>query len=414
MKSAGIQCGHIDDQLLSVQEAQSALLDGVSTLHRTEQVTLSELSGRVLAVDVCSRINVPGFDNSAMDGYAIATVDKQDLPLRYRVTQRIPAGTVGKSLALGEAARIFTGAPVPAGANAVVMQEEVQCDADEILIKRNICVGENIRPCGNDIREGEVILKVGRRLAPQDIALIASVGLETVSVYKKIKVGVFFTGDELVKPGESIQPGQIYNSNRYALTALLHGLGCEVICLGNVEDTLIATCHALESLSGQCNLVMTTGGVSVGEEDHVKPAVEKLGKLSLWRIAMKPGKPLAFGHVYDIPFIGLPGNPVSSFVTFLLFARPVVLKMQGRSSVMPRLYPVQAGFDWKRSKPRREFVRVCINYNGTTPIAKLYPKQGSDVLSSIVWADGLLEVPELSCFNKGEWLNFISFNEVIA
>lgn len=414
MNNMVIDCGQVGDVLLSVEEARLALLDGVSSISQKENIRLSDLKGRVLAEDVCSTINVPGFDNSAMDGYAIISHPGQDLPQRYRITQRITAGSTGVPLSTGETARIFTGAPIPEHANAVVMQEEVQREGDEAIIKRAIDIGENIRPCGNDIHKGEVILKAGHRLKPQDIALIASVGLASVSVYKKINVGVFFTGDELVKPGDSIQPGQIYNSNRYALTSLLQGLGCEVIDLGNVEDTLQATCLALDSLSDKCDLIMTTGGVSVGEEDHVKPAVEKLGKLSLWRIAMKPGKPVAFGKVHETPFIGLPGNPVSSFVTFILFARPVILKMQGDSNLKSKSRMVQSGFDWQRSKPRREFVRVRINYDGTTPIAEPYPKQGSDVLSSIVWADGLVEVPELKCFNKGEWLEFIPFSEMIA
>ncbi len=267
---------------------------------------------------------------------------------------------------------------------------------------------------GNDITNGDVILKTGIKLRPQDIALAASVGVDTLEVFDKIKVGVFFTGDELVDPGGELKDGQIFNSNRYTLVALLNNMGCEVVNLGNVEDTLDSTCNALEQLKSSCDLIMTTGGVSVGEEDHVKPAVEKLGNLNLWRIKMKPGKPLAFGNVGDSQFIGLPGNPVSAMVTFLLFARPFIRKMQGIENCTNNSIKVAANFNWNKSKPRREFIRVRLD-NSTTPAkADQYPKQGSDVLSSMVWADGLIEIPEKTTFNQGEILKFYPLSEMMS
>ncbi len=226
-------------------------------------------------------------------------------------------------------------------------------------------------------------------------------------------MGVFFTGDELIEPGNPLLPGQIYNSNRYALVALLKRIGCDVVNLGNIKDKLESTCAALESLSSQCDLIMTTGGVSVGEEDHVKPAVEKLGELNLWKIRMKPGKPLAYGKVKQTPFIGLPGNPVSSFVTFCIFALPFIKKMQGNKQYKSKIYKVKANFDCSRAKPRREYARVRIDYSDETPLANLYPKQGSDVMSSVVWADGIIEIPENTTFDNGTILNYYPLSELI-
>jgi len=409
-----VDCGHPGDQLLSVEAAQRALLDAVSTITDVHQTALDEALGRVLATDVASLIDVPGFDNSAMDGYAVALQADAVAPWRFEVTQRIPAGRVGTVLEPGCAARIFTGAPIPPGTDAVVMQENVRVIGGYIEIERPIRAGDNIRRRGNAISHNATVLTAGQRLAPQHVALAASVGLASLPVYQPLRVGVFFTGDELVQPGAALGPGQIYNANRYAITALLANLGCTVRDLGTVADTLEATCDALERLAADCDLVMTTGGVSVGEEDHVKPAVERLGQLSLWRIAMKPGKPLAFGEVGTTPFVGLPGNPVSAFVTFLLFARPLLLKMQGVREVQPRILRVRAGFDWPRGRPRREFVRVRIDSTATEPVASQFPRQGSDVLDSIAWADGLVEIREQHRFSAGEWLNFIPFCGLLA
>ena len=404
------------DSLMSADDALSFLIDSASVTAMTEAVSLDDSLGRILASDIHSTINVPGFDNSAMDGYTIALNDNQVAQenLSFDVVDRIAAGSTGNDLKIGNAARIFTGAPIPNGANTVVMQEECTLSEDksQIMVKRAINLNENIRPTGNDILKDNVILSSGRQIKPQDISLAASVGVGELVVFKKIKVGVFFTGDELVEPGNPLTPGKIYNSNRYALVALLKQVGCDVINLGNIEDKLDATCEALEALESQCDLIMTTGGVSVGEEDHVKPAVEKLGELNLWKIRMKPGKPLAYGKVKQTPFIGLPGNPVSSFVTFCIFSLPFIKKMQGNSNYESKILKVKTNFDCKRAKPRREYARVRIDHSTETPLANLFPKQGSDVMSSVVWADGIIEIPENTTFETGTILNYYSMSEL--
>ena len=405
-----------NDSLMSADDALSFLIDSASVTAMTEAVSLDDSLDRILASDIHSTINVPGFDNSAMDGYTIALNETQVAQenLSFDVVDRIAAGSTGNDLKIGSAARIFTGAPIPNGANTVVMQEECTLSEDksQITVKRAINLNENIRPTGNDILKDNVILSSGRQIKPQDISLAASVGVGELVVFKKIKVGVFFTGDELVEPGNLLSPGKIYNSNRYALVALLKQVGCDVINLGNIEDKLDATCEALEALESQCDLIMTTGGVSVGEEDHVKPAVEKLGELNLWKIRMKPGKPLAYGKVKQTPFIGLPGNPVSSFVTFCIFSLPFIKKMQGNSNYESKILKVKTNFDCKRAKPRREYARVRIDHSTETPLANLFPKQGSDVMSSVVWADGIIEIPENITFETGTILNYYSMSEL--
>ncbi|MDB2670918.1 molybdopterin molybdotransferase MoeA [Candidatus Pseudothioglobus singularis] len=419
MKNKAIPPGSVmfSDSLMSADDALSFLIDSSIPSSQTEAVSLDNSVGRILAKDIHSTINVPGFDNSAMDGYTIALDDDHvsKKNLTFNVVDRITAGSTGNKLETGYAARIFTGAPIPEGANTVIMQEECQPsdDGSQILVKRSIQLDENIRPTGNDIRQDDVILISGKKIEPQDVSLAASVGVAEIIVFKKIKVGVFFTGDELVEPGKPLLPGKIYNSNRYALVALLNRIGCDVLNLGNIEDKLDSTCDALESLSSQCDLIMTTGGVSVGEEDHVKPAVEKLGELNLWKIRMKPGKPLAYGKVRQIPFIGLPGNPVSSFVTFCIFALPFIKKMQGNNQFASKKYKVKTNFNCNRAKPRREYARVRIDYSHETPSANLYPKQGSDVMSSVVWADGIIEIPENTTFDSGTILDYYPLSELI-
>jgi molybdopterin molybdotransferase len=405
-----------NDSLMSTDDALAFLIDSAVVLSETEISTLDNSIGRILAKDIRSKINVPGFDNSAMDGYTI-TLDENNLTQTnqtFNVVDRIAAGSTGNELKKGNAARIFTGAPIPPGANTVIMQEECQLseDGSKITITRAIKLNENIRPTGNDILQKDVILSAGKKIEPEDISLAASVGIGELEVFKKLKVGVFFTGDELVEPGNSLTPGKIFNSNRYALVALLNKAGCDVINLGNIKDNLDSTCDALDKLSSECDLIMTTGGVSVGEEDHVKPAVEKLGSLNLWKIKMKPGKPLAYGQVKNIPFIGLPGNPVSSFVTYCIFALPFIKKMQGNSHFETEVIKVKSNFDCKRAKPRREYARVRIDYSSEIPLAKLYPKQGSDVMSSVVWADGFIEIPENTTFDSGTILNYYPLSEL--
>ncbi|MBW5291025.1 MAG: Molybdopterin biosynthesis protein MoeA [Candidatus Ruthia sp. Asou_11_S2] len=412
-------CDTIPQSLLSIDEALEILINSAKVTNSAQLIELDNALNRMLAVDIHANISVPSFDNSAMDGYVINLKENQiNTPsgLAFEITDRIPAGSTGNALAPGYAARIFTGAPIPKGANTVLMQEECELieNKSKIEVYRPISLGENIRPMGNDIQSGDIILPKGKQLQPQDIALAASVGIDKLKVFHKIKVGVFFTGDELVKPGNTLQQGQIFNSNRYSLVALLNKLSCEVVNLGNIKDTFNATCDALEVLKSDCNLIITTGGVSVGEEDYIKPAVKKLGQLNLWRIKIKPGNPLTFGSVGRCAFIGLPGNPVSAMVTFLLFARPFIKKMQGASHYLNTTFKTQANFDWYKPKPRREFVRVRLDYTTFPTKANLYPKQGSDVLSSMVWADGLIEIPEKTTFKRGEVLNFYPLNEMLS
>ncbi|MFZ5538853.1 MAG: gephyrin-like molybdotransferase Glp, partial [Pseudomonadota bacterium] len=306
--------------MLSVEEALARLLDQAQPLADVETVATLDADRRVLAAAVVSSIDVPPMDNSQMDGYAVRTADVSSVPATLRVSQRIAAGRVGTPLAAGTAARIFTGAPVPAGADAIVMQEATTLDGDRVTINELPKAGAWIRRAGSDIASGAQILAAGHRMRPQDCGLAASIGVARLTVYRRLRVAVFFTGDELVMPGEPLPPGRIYNSNRFVLRGLLARLGCEVIDLGIVPDDLARTRAAFVEAAGRADLIVTSGGVSVGEEDHVKPAVQAEGSLDLWQIAMKPGKPLAFGHVRGVPFIGLPGNPVSNFVTFLLFA----------------------------------------------------------------------------------------------
>ncbi|MDP2879149.1 MAG: molybdopterin molybdotransferase MoeA [Sulfuricella sp.] len=400
--------------MLSADDALSFLLARVRPANKTEQIATADALGRVLAERLTSMVNVPPLDNSAMDGYAVRTADLINASTRLRVTQRIPAGTVGQPLEAGQAARIFTGAPVPAGCDAVVMQEYCGAEGDTVTVSKHPKMGENIRRSGEDIAAGAEILPAGIRLRPQEMGLAASVGIATLLVYRKLKIATFFTGDEIVMPGEPLKPGQIYNSNRFVLTGLLQAMGCEVVDLGIVPDDFAATVKVLEHAAGCADLVITCGGVSVGEEDHVKAAVEAVGKLDLWKIAIKPGKPLAFGNVGSTPFIGLPGNPVSAFVTFCLFVRPFILRSQGITAAAPQAFLLKADFDWLKSDKRREFLRARLHMaeNGEVRV-QLYPNQGSGVLTSTVWADGLVEVPEGTPIHRGETVKFLPFSGLL-
>ena len=305
-------------------------------------------------------------------------------------------------------ARIFTGAPVPDGADAVVMQERCLQQGDTVTINAAVRMGENIRRAGEDIEKGSVILEAGTRIRPQEQGLIASVGLANLTIKRKLKVATFFTGDELVEPGNELGQGQIYNSNRYTLTGLLQSVDCEVIDLGIVPDTLEATLDVLKQAAAAADLVLTSGGVSVGEEDYVRIALQQLGELTMWRINMKPGKPVAFGHVDNTLFMGLPGNPVSVFVTFQIFARPLILKMQGATNYLSSELSIRSGFEWKGVK-RQEYLRVRINHDETGAYAELYPHQGSGVLSSVSWADGLAIVEPGKAINTGDIVRYIPY-----
>jgi molybdopterin molybdotransferase len=391
--------------LLSVDEALARLLAEAKSVAGIEEVPTLEASNRILARAQRSAMDVPPMDNSAMDGYAVSTKD----PSRLKVAQKIMAGSVGKPLEKGTAARIFTGAPIPPGADAVVMQEECEVKGGEVLLKKKPKPGEWVRYVGSDVKKGGEILPAGKRLLPQDTGLAASVGIKTLPVYRKVRLGLFFTGDELVMPGEPLPPGRIYNSNRFTLRGLGEVFGCEVHDYGIVPDTLEATRAALRRAAAETDVIVTSGGVSVGDADYVKPAVEAEGRLLMWRIAMKPGRPLAFGAVKDSFFIGLPGNPVSSFVTFLIFVRPFLLKTQGVSHTQPRVIAARADFDWPEPDARREFLRVKWNAQGGLD---LYPTQDSAVLTSTAWADGLVDNPAGRAIRKGEMVRFLSYSEL--
>jgi len=400
--------------MLSFDDALQKLLAGCKPVSETKAMPTIAAAGRVLAEAQYSTLSVPPLDNSAMDGYAVRAADVAAVGTTLPVSQRIPAGTVGAHLQPGTAARIFTGAPIPAGADAVIMQERCEHAGDAVTINHVPKAGEHIRRAGEDVTEGAQILAAGARLRPQDTAFAASVGLATLPVLRRVRVAVFFTGDELRMPGEPLPPGAIYNSNRFALVALLERLGCEVRDLGLVPDQLEATRAALRAAATDNDLIITSGGVSVGEEDHIKPAVEAEGRLDMWKIGIKPGKPLAFGSVTvagkDCAFIGLPGNPVSAFVTFLTLVRPFVLRLSGVDKVLPKTYLLRADYDWSRPDVRREFLRALTNDAGGV---ELFPSQGSGVLSSCVQADGLVDNPPGHAVARGDLVRFIPFFELL-
>jgi molybdopterin molybdotransferase len=404
--------------LLSLDEALPLLLARAQPLSGVEEVSTFEGDGRVLAEDLFSALQVPPQDNSSMDGYAVRCADVKAPGSLLKVTQRIPAGTHGQPLQAGEAARIFTGAPIPQGADAVVMQEDCAADGDTVRVQQVPASGQWIRRSGEDVARGDRVLSSGDRLSPAALGLAASIGLASLKVAVRPRVALFSTGDELVMPGEvapeAMQPGAIYNSNRFFLRALLQRLGCEVTDLGIIPDQREATEAALRAAAEHHDLILTSGGVSVGEEDHVKPAVEKWGALTLWSLAIKPGKPFAFGSIRRLDgvssahFMGLPGNPVSSFVTFLLLVRPFVLALQGATHLAPPSQPMQAHFEWPRADKRREFLRVRRNAKGGLD---LFPNQSSGVLTSAVWGDGVIDNPPGQTIRAGQWVSFISLAE---
>jgi len=392
--------------LLSVDDALVQLLAAAKPVAGVEEVPALEATGRVLAKPQRSTMDVPPLDNSAMDGFAFRF---SDLGKKLRVSQRIMAGAVGGPVEPGTAARIFTGAPIPPGADTVVMQEFCEVEGDFITIRNKPAKGEWVRRAASDIKKGGEILAAGKRLLPQDTGLAASVGIKTLPVYRRVKLGLFFTGDELVMPGEPLAPGRIYNSNRFTLRGLGETFGCELRDYGIVPDSLEATRDVLRRAATECDVIVTSGGVSVGDADFVKPAVEAEGRLLMWKIAMKPGRPLAFGEVGKAFFIGLPGNPVSSFVTFLIFVRPFLLKTQGVVEVAPHAIAARADFDWPQPDARREFLRVKWNAQGGLD---LYPTQDSAVLTSTAWADGLVDNPASRAIRKGELVRYLPYAEL--
>ena len=404
--------------MLSLDEALARLLAVVQAPSPDDAETVSTFDalGRVLAEDIRSGFDVPPQDNAEMDGYALRAADVPVAGTVLPVSQRIPAGVVGSALLPGTAARIFTGAQVPAGADAVVMQELCAADGEGVRVDAVPAVGQSIRRRGEDVRDGRVVLHAGLRLRPQGLGMAASVGAATLQVARRPRVALFSTGDELAMPGEPLKPGAIYNSNRFTLRALIESLGAVCTDLGIVEDTLAATRDALRRAAEGNDLIVTCGGVSVGEEDHLRPAVAAEGRIDLWQIAIKPGKPLAFGEVRRTDastahFIGLPGNPVSAFVTFALAVRPVLLRLQGATDLAPRPIAMRADFAWPRPDRRREFMRVRRNAAGGLD---LFPNQSSGVLTSTVWGDGVIDNPAGLAIAPGDTVQFIAFAELLA
>jgi len=407
-------CFAFGGPMMSVNEAVGIIASRVTAVRETEAVALDVADGRVLAADVAAPLPLPPFTNSAVDGYAVRSSDlpgsgERVMPVRGRVQ----AGNSAEApLAAGEAMRIFTGAPMPAGADTVFMQEDVRIDGTgDVVLPAGLKAGANVRPAGEDIPQGAVALVAGRRLRPQDVALAAALGLTELKVVRPIRVALFSTGNELASPGSPRAAAQLFDSNRFMLLAMLRRLGCEVSDLGILRDERAALARALEQVAAGHDLILTTGGVSTGEEDHVKAAVESAGSLVLWRMAIKPGRPVAMGVVDGTPFVGLPGNPVASFVTFVHVVRPTVLALAGAAPESAVAMPVRAGFSYKKKAGRREYVRVNLRMAGDgMPEVVKFPREGAGLLSSLVETDGLVELGEsITVVEPGQTIGFLGY-----
>jgi molybdopterin molybdotransferase len=396
--------------LMPVEQALAHLMAQEFPAQPTETAALDAALGRMLACDVDAALAVPAFDNSAMDGYAVSCADCRQAGDILRVAQIVPAGHVGTALQAGTAARIFTGAPIPAGADAVVMQENARRDGGNVIILQVPSKGENVRRAGHDIATGTRVLARGRRLMPQDLGLIASLGNTQIDVYRPLTVALINTGDEVVHQGQTLKPGQLYDSNSHTLAGLLAQLGMRVLRMGIVADDKASTLRALQDAAAAADCVITTGGVSVGDADHVKAAVEALGSLSLWKLAIKPGKPFTFGRIGEVPFFGLPGNPVAVFITFAILVQPFLLKLQGAGATASPVLKARADFDVTEPGSRQEYLRVQLKSdNDGWPALQLFKDQSSSVLTSLSWADGLAIVPVATKVARGDWLDYLPF-----
>ena len=410
-------CFAFGGPMMSVDEAVAIIASRVTAVRESEIVALDVADGRVLAADLAAPLPLPPFTNSAVDGYAVRSADLPKGGGVFPVRGRVQAGhSADAPLAVGQAMRIFTGAPMPVGADTVFMQEDVRLDVTgDVVLPAGLTPGANVRPAGEDIRQGHVALEAGRRLRPQDVALAAAFGLSRLAVKRRIRVALFSTGNELASPGSPRAGAQLFDSNRFMLLAMLRRLGCEVSDLGILRDERDSLALALKQVAAAHDLVLTTGGVSTGEEDHVKAAVESAGSLVLWRMAIKPGRPVAMGVVGGTPFIGLPGNPVASFVTFVHVVRPTVLALAGAApeSVVPM--PVRADFSYRKKAGRREYVRVNLRMAGDgVPEVVKFPREGAGLLSSLVDTDGLVELGEsVSSVEPGQTVGFLGYASLI-
>jgi molybdopterin molybdotransferase len=411
-------CFAFGGRLMTMAEARSLLDARVTPVVESETAALGDALGRILAHDLTAPIAVPPHANSAVDGYAVHFDDlARDADTRLRIVGRVAAGhPSAEGPARGEALRIFTGAPMPSGPDTVLMQEDCRVEGDTVVIRPGIKRGANFRVAGEDVEAGAVVLKAGHRLRPQDVGLAASLGLRALAVRRRLKVALFSTGDELREPGQVLAPGAIYDSNRYTLAALLRVTGVEIDDLGILPDRLPAIRAALADAAERHDAILTSGGMSTGEEDHVKAAVEAIGALHFWRLAIKPGRPVALGQIGRVPFVGLPGNPVAVMVTYLRVARPLLLKLAGAADLEPMLYRVRAGFSYRKKQERREYVRAWLEAGDDgAPVARRFPRDGAGILSSMVEADGLVELAEdLTTLEPGALVDYLPFSEVYA
>lgn len=411
-------CFAFGGPMMSVDDAVATIAARVSAVAESEWVDLAEADGRVLASDIRAPLSLPPFTNSAVDGYAVRGTDlPRDKERAFPVSGRVQAGSSASgAIAPNEAVRIFTGAPMPEGTDTVFMQEDVRIDeTGKVVLPPGLKAGANVRPVGEDIPQGYLALPAGRQLRPQDIALIAALGLTRVEVRRRLRIAVFSTGNEVVSPGAPRNPAQLFDSNRFMLTAMLKRLGCEVSDLGILRDERASLVLALKGAATLHDLILTSGGVSTGEEDHVKAAVESIGRLVLWRIAIKPGRPVAMGVIGGTPFIGLPGNPVASFVTFAYVVRPTVLALAGTAQRRPVPMPVRAAFGYKKKIGRREYVRVSLRNGGDGALeAVKFPREGAGLLSSLVDTDGLVELGEdIVKVEPGQTVGFLDYSGLI-
>jgi molybdopterin molybdotransferase len=410
-------CFAFGGTLLSVDAALGLIADRVTPVVENENVPLADAAGRILAHDLVAGMNVPPHANSAVDGYAIAHADLlPDRDTVLPITGRAAAGhPLGRALEPGEAIRIFTGAPMPEGADTVMMQEDCTFTDGRVTLRPGIKKGANRRHAGEDVAEGAVALRAGRRLQPADLGLAAALGHDRLNVRQPLRVALVSTGDEVREPGDALPPGTIYDANRVMLAALLRGLGCRVSDLGIRPDRAAALTDTLGAAAAEHDLIVTSGGISTGEEDHVRTAIERLGRLDFWRLAIKPGRPVALGQVRGVPLIGLPGNPVAAALTFAILGRPLILRLAGAAAEAPSLFRVRADFAYKKRPGRREYVRAKLGRDGDTVTAQKYPKDGAGILSSIVNTDGFVVVAdEAAGLAAGEMADFLPYTGILA